>query len=65
MDVAKLNLAVEKALAEATEFHRLANELPLKLRNRVLARTQPQSPDPLYAPWGGLFLHPRVKKEGW
>jgi hypothetical protein len=65
MDHINLQQSVEKALAEATEFHRLANELPLKVRNKVLARTQAQPPDPLYAPWGGLFPHPRVKKEGW
>jgi hypothetical protein len=58
MDHIQLNISVDKALAEAAEFHRLANELPLKLRNRVLAKSRAYPTDPLYAPWAGLFPHP-------
>jgi len=64
MDYANINAAVTRAIKEAEEFHTLANELPLRVRNKVLKRSQPDYQDPIYAPWGGLFLHPRVKREG-
>jgi hypothetical protein len=64
MDYANINAAVTRAIKEAEEFHALANELPLRVRNKVLKHNQPDYQDPIYAPWGGLFPHPRVKREG-
>lgn len=64
MDYEKVNAAVTRALAEAQEFHALANQLPLRIRNKILRRQQATQVDDIYLPWGGLFPHPRVKREG-
>jgi hypothetical protein len=64
MTQAWLQSAVDKALAEASELQRLADELPVRVRAKVMARNQPTANDIDYQPWGGLFPHPRVKKEG-
>ncbi len=64
MDYANISAAIARALKEAEELHALANELPLKVRNKLFRRMQANDQDPIYAPWGGLFPHPRVKREG-
>jgi hypothetical protein len=65
MDYANIQSAMDRAIRETEQFHALANALSLRDRNRVLKRLRATDQDPLYAPWGGLFPHPRVKKEGW
>jgi len=59
-----LQKAVDRALAEAEALQTLANELPVQERAKVMRRSQPTANDSDYQPWGGLFPHPRVKKEG-
>jgi hypothetical protein len=63
MDYANISAAVTRAIQEAEEFHALANELPLRIRNKVLKHSQANDQDPIYAPWGGLFPHPRDSDE--
>jgi hypothetical protein len=64
MDYTSVAQSMERLIAEARDFQQLANELPLRVRNKVLRKMRATDSDSIYAPWGGLFPHPRIKREG-